>query len=332
MTRNIYLGADVGAAVRLLPDVSAAAQSMWDDVRRTHFARRMRLLAREILAEMPDVIGLQEVARWFCRPDSSADPVEVHSGLRELLDALCAQYAVAVRRTNLSTAHLAPSARVHDPETFRRLWGPQVDLYADKAECWLEVEDVLLVRQRWVPHIVRTGSAGFARRTVLVPGLLEIDRGYVWADLDLDTQAGRCRVVSAHLESGTIRRSAAYRQARQLVRDLDDLSDDVLAFVVVGDFNSDRGGAYWAMRGAGFADTGREDSAPTAIDGTRTAVRGRLFGPDPPRGISILFTERIDYIFVRGCVRSGPARTVGVIPPLASDHAGVVVDLELLDP
>ena len=34
MSRNIYLGADVGVAMELIPDFPAAAQFMWDQVKK----------------------------------------------------------------------------------------------------------------------------------------------------------------------------------------------------------------------------------------------------------------------------------------------------------
>ena len=37
MSRNIYLGADVGVAMKLIPDFKAAAQFMWDQVAATDF-------------------------------------------------------------------------------------------------------------------------------------------------------------------------------------------------------------------------------------------------------------------------------------------------------
>ena len=40
MSRNLYLGADVGVAMKLIPDFSAAAQFMWSQVSATDFAKR----------------------------------------------------------------------------------------------------------------------------------------------------------------------------------------------------------------------------------------------------------------------------------------------------
>ena len=60
MSRNIYLGADVGKALELIPDLPAAAQFMWDQMRTTDFETRAELLADEINQSQPDVIGVQE--------------------------------------------------------------------------------------------------------------------------------------------------------------------------------------------------------------------------------------------------------------------------------
>jgi hypothetical protein len=48
MSRNIYLGSDVGVAMNLLPDFKAAAQFMWDQVELTDFNQRSKVLANEI--------------------------------------------------------------------------------------------------------------------------------------------------------------------------------------------------------------------------------------------------------------------------------------------
>jgi hypothetical protein len=64
MTRNLYLGADVGVAMDLIPDLSAAAQFMWDQVKKTDFNKRAPKLAAEVIALKPDVVGMQEATIW----------------------------------------------------------------------------------------------------------------------------------------------------------------------------------------------------------------------------------------------------------------------------
>ena len=65
MSRNIYLGADVGRALELIPNLPAAAQYMWDQVKQTDFSKRAKILATEIKQSSPDVIGLQEATIWY---------------------------------------------------------------------------------------------------------------------------------------------------------------------------------------------------------------------------------------------------------------------------
>lgn len=67
MTRNLYLGADVGVAMDLIPNLSAAAQFMWDQVKATDFNKRAPKLAAEVIAARPDVIGIQEATIWYCK-------------------------------------------------------------------------------------------------------------------------------------------------------------------------------------------------------------------------------------------------------------------------
>ncbi len=67
MTRNLYLGADVGVAMDLIPNLPAAAQFMWDQVKATNFNNRAPKLAAEVIAARPDVIGIQEATIWFCK-------------------------------------------------------------------------------------------------------------------------------------------------------------------------------------------------------------------------------------------------------------------------
>ena len=73
LSRNIYLGADVGVALELIPDLPAAAQFMWDQVAATDFSRRAPVLARELTSLKPDVVAIQEATQWICRPSILGD-------------------------------------------------------------------------------------------------------------------------------------------------------------------------------------------------------------------------------------------------------------------
>ena len=64
MSRNLYLGSDVAVAMKLIPNMSKAAQFMWDQVAVTDFKKRAKVLANEITQNKPEVIGIQEATRW----------------------------------------------------------------------------------------------------------------------------------------------------------------------------------------------------------------------------------------------------------------------------
>jgi len=73
MTRNIYLGGDITRPIRAALDrtghdgalaLGHANHELREVVDRTDFATRSRLLAQEIAATQPDLVGLQEVALW----------------------------------------------------------------------------------------------------------------------------------------------------------------------------------------------------------------------------------------------------------------------------
>lgn len=66
MSRNIYLGADLGPALRAdsIPEAIDGAGQIYNEIERTNFPERAVPLAREIDRANPDLIGLQEVALW----------------------------------------------------------------------------------------------------------------------------------------------------------------------------------------------------------------------------------------------------------------------------
>ncbi len=351
MTRNLYLGADVGAALDLLPDFPAAAQLMWDQQLSTQFPTRVALLADEAAQARPDVIGLQEAATWSCRrpPFGRVETVLDFTELYlEALRAAGTPYVVAERdgaRASNPGYEIPPIpllTRVHDPETLQPL------LRTDVADCGLVISDVLLVREDLAPDVLAVGTSEYEGRSVVVPIVFEIDRGYAWADLAI---AGTTvRFVTTHLESrwSAGEEPLSAEQARQLVADLADTS---LPLVVVGDFNADprdpvpagapnvegrpeshdlcpeqptplsaeggdpRCNAYWTMRAAGFEDAGPDTLNPA---NATWGASPTLAGPDPDLLRAALengnvsgFTDRLDYVFARNGAVPVRARLVG---------------------
>ena len=87
MSRNLYLGADVGVALELIPNFPKAAQFMWDQVKQTNFSARAPKLAREAAQDRPEIIGVQEATIWYCKKDLFSEKVEVFNFLDEFIAA-----------------------------------------------------------------------------------------------------------------------------------------------------------------------------------------------------------------------------------------------------
>jgi endonuclease/exonuclease/phosphatase family metal-dependent hydrolase len=354
MSRNLYLGADIGVALDVLPDLPAAGDLLWEQVRATDWPTRVERLASEIVQFAPDVIGLQESARWVCRPSIFGSQVDVLNFTEELLAATSAagaDYVVAQAESDRAENQgfkigPLPGVTMEDPETFQPLFGQ------DSAACGFAVNDVLLVRAEHAQGVQRAGTSEYEDRENIVPTVLALDRGYAWADIAL--RGAVVRFVTTHLESqwseGEI--PIAARQAKQLVADLAETTGPL---VVMGDFNSDprdpRGpddsnpadqpvaspqcppqpdrltvqdsrancSAYWTMRKAGYISAGPDDFDPAYATYGASAL---LAGPDPERlaaalaaGNAFGFTDRIDFVFIRNGVRVEAGEVTGQIWP-----------------
>jgi hypothetical protein len=351
MARNLYLGADVGVALDLLPDMPAAAQFMWEQVAATDFSARAPRLAAEAARHEPAVIGLQEATTWRCRPGSVGRTADVFDFTADFLAATReagVEYVVARHdgREAFNEGYAIPAipflSRVEDPGTFQPLFG------RDTATCGFAIADALLVRADLADRVVAAGTSEFRDRYVVAPTVLAIDRGYAWADVAFET--GTVRFVSTHLESlwDPDEPTIGAAQARQLV---DDLADTTLPLVVIGDLNSDPRdprpagarnpglqpeagegcpaqvdqptvataeagcNAYWTLRQADLEDAGPDADDPANLTWGSSAL---LAGPDPARiddalalGNPFGFTDRLDFVLVRGGIEPVGAEVIG---------------------
>ena len=340
VTQNLYLGADLGDALARVPDVAAVAQSLWDQVAATDFPQRVPVLAAEVVAADPAVIGLQEATTWLCTPDAETEPVAVFDFTAEYLDATAAAgsaYAVASSggaeafSPGYAIDPIVGATVVSDPETFGPLFG------TDTASCGFRIADALLVRTDLADDVVAVGIRTYDAVAELVPGFIVVQRGYAWADVNIDGTT--VRFVTTHLESvwdpGAVPNSVT--QSRQLVADLAGVAGPL---VVMGDFNADPrdprpagepnpGGqpeasdacqgracnAYWTMVDAGYTDVGPDATDPA---NATWGADGLLAGPDLDRveaavtaGNPYGYTDRLDYVFVRNGVSVLSAEILG---------------------
>jgi endonuclease/exonuclease/phosphatase family metal-dependent hydrolase len=352
MSRNLYLGADVGVALELIPNFPKAAQFMWDQVKKTNFTARAPKLAREAAQDRPEIIGVQEATIWYCKKDLFSDKVEVFNFLDQFIAAtkgtgvgysLATANNVKAFNPGYSIAAIPYLTKVRDPETFNPIFGQ------DTASCGFTIGDALLVRDDVKDRIIQVGNTEYDATYSIVPTIMTIYRGYTWADFKV--QDSVVRLITTHLESiwdeNKIPNSAL--QAQQLVADLKDAK---MPIVIMGDFNADYrdprpegdpnpgeqpvasetcptpGGAkcnaYSTMIEAGFENASPDAKNPRYFTWGATAL---LNGPDKKRlpfakkfGNQYGFTDRLDYIFTKNTYATVSSKIIGNVWP---DGTGV---------
>ena len=351
MGRNLYLGSDVGEALALLPDLAAAGQFMWDEVQITNFTARAPALAAEAAAAKPAVIGLQEATTWKCTNSLVGGTTTVYDFTEQFMEATAAAGVPYVIAEADGSQALNPGYKigpiprltmVSDPDAFQPLFG------SDTAACGFELADALLVRADLAGAVQAAGTTEFSDAYPIVPWLFEIQRGYAWADIDIE--GATIRFVATHLESlwDENAQNLGPEQARQMVSDLQSTQ---IPLVVMGDFNNDprdprpAGGlnpggqpeagevcqeqvgnptdetalaqcnAYWVMVQAGYTDAGPDSQDPANYTWGSSAL---LAGPDVERvqealemGNNAGWTDRLDYVFVRNGVEVTGAEVIG---------------------
>ncbi len=359
MSRNIYLGADVGRALELIPNLPAAAQYMWDQVKQTDFSKRAKILAREINQSSPDVIGLQEATIWYCKKYPWSKKVEVFNFTEQLLDNLNGRYelvskdGVKALNPGFSINPIPFLTKVNDEQTFNKVFG------RSSAACGFETGDALLVKKSDNLEVIEVGNSEYEDSYSIVPTIMTIYRGYSWADIKVNGVP--TRFVTTHLESlwdeNKVPNSA--KQAMQLVSDL---SNTKMPVIVMGDFNADPRdprskdqsnpgeqpvqsqacqtnaitcNAYLIMSQAGYKDAGPDSLDPKNYTWGMNAL---LTGADSKRLIAAKsmgndygFTDRLDYIFSKNGTESVASEIIGTQGEYGSDHAGVVATIALLN-
>jgi endonuclease/exonuclease/phosphatase family metal-dependent hydrolase len=320
MTRNLYLGADlIPLATTPGDQFEEAAAERYRTVLRNDYRVRVKAMAREIRRHKPDLIGLQEAARWLRGPDGVKDGRTTPANqlvydstdilVRELR-ALGMQYRVAVGRDWFDFE--APTALGFDVRLIQR--------------------DVILVRTGRGARVTAGNALRGGFRDTFDPptpiGVAPQRRG--WVSVDARRGNKRFRFVTTHLEAYSP--EIGDKQAQQLLRQ--PLASRKRTSILVGDLNSD-------PRSGGTDDRGaaRQPSAYRRIAGAgfvnSLPRRNTCCFAEDLRSTSERLDSWIDHIMVRPrarVVRSAIVgnrladRTGGLWP---SDHAGIVATIRL---
>lgn len=301
-TYNLYLGADVTVifGVSSQEDLANRARAVRDQVLATDFVGRAAAIARVLVRERVDLVGLQEVSRWSRTvEDSGEGRVEVWLDFLEaLLEALATEGAGY--DVHACTANFRGGAAI-----------------PGEGETSVLGHNVILVRRGSGVRVTDERVGDFSRTLDIRTGMPELVLNVArsWGLVDVDVHGRSLRFVNTHLEAWDEEVRAAQREEL-----LDAVGDIAGPVVVVGDFNAEpetvgmppEYADAWAVAGDGTGST-----CGQAAD---------LLGPSA-------LASRIDYVWVRDAQVAG-CRVVGERPEdrtasglWPSDHACVVADV-----
>lgn len=321
MTRNLYQGTDFDALLVATPATFAteAAQALLN-IRASRPAERAAAVAREIVRNRVDLVGIQEATIVRTGPIQPFPPnasflpaTNVESdGLQLLLAAL--------RRLGepYEVVAIVPGLDAEIPT------GLGIDAR-------LTVSDAIIARSRSKLELSNIQVQGFLvdRTFTALGGAVQIPNPRGWASVDVEVDGRKFRFATAHLETEDF-----LPQPLQAYDMIHGAGATNLPLVFVGDFNvidttaSDP--TYGLFLNAGFADAWSR-KRPTD-PGLTCCQDADLLNP------TSLFDRRIDLVLFRGAFHVEDIRLVGerpgdrILPPprlWPSDHAGVVATLRI---
>jgi hypothetical protein len=331
MTRNLYLGADLGPviAAETTEDVVTTSGGVLRDVIANDFPTRARGLADEILSTKPDLVGLQEVAYWQTTPITPAGQALTIDYLDLLLSQLNRgpdRYEVVVVQNEFGTETPADANNVPND-------GPGGELADAEVLGKLLMRDVILARTGAGVHTWNASGGNFETLLELEVGgePVAVQRG--WTATDARIRGSHpFHFVNTHLEAFQPLVRAA--QAEELVAPGGPATSD-LPVVLVGDLNSDDDTvsgddqlAYGVLLAAGFVERSTNDPLSCCIDSPLLAVG---------KGGSISdFDHQVDHVMTNDPdrIRLERSEVTGLLPVNGfwdSDHAGVFSALRFQD-
>jgi endonuclease/exonuclease/phosphatase family metal-dependent hydrolase len=310
MSRNLYLGADIIklATAASVDDQKVQASQLYKNVVQTDFPRRAKAIAAEVKTTKPDVIALQEVARYYKGPDGVQNGgTDANQKLNDWLELL---------QKELKADKLSYKV------TSEQLWMNVETAVSEGYDLRLTQSNVVLVKTGKGSAVkFKKDVQGKFKEQLSVPlkdQTVTLSRG--WAGVEATVAGKRFRILAPHAEAYSD--DIATAQFKDLVAR--GAKNKKLTTIIAGDFNSDPAqqgpgsAGYNAVIGAGFNETGKRAATccqDELLDNTTSKLE-----------------TWIDHIVVRPKAKVLKSQVVGTklfdgIWP--SDHAGVVATLRL---
>jgi endonuclease/exonuclease/phosphatase family metal-dependent hydrolase len=348
MTRNLYLGADLGPAIASTSTESfiEANGQILRQVDATNFPVRAKGLAKEILNIEPDLVGMQEVALWRTAPPSLGP---VFSGKPEATTVKYDFLKLLLAQLNKHGRHYRPVVvqNEFDFEAPADANGVRGDgpgggtgvLANAEVNGRLTMRDVILARVHAGVTTKRPEGGNFEHLlSVKVAGSKEVTINRGWTSVVANVRGARFRFLNTHLESFDNRElvpSIRAQQAEELVGGpAVDVPATKLPVVLVGDLNSDTktetapgdGQAYRVLTHAGFRERSTYKPLNCCIEESNFDLTG---------GSASEFDHKVDHIMTNApkqvkLLKSGVTGRKQQNGYWDSDHAGLFSTLNFL--
>jgi endonuclease/exonuclease/phosphatase family metal-dependent hydrolase len=347
MTRNLYLGADLTPAIesKSTSEFIEANGGILRQVEASNFPVRAKGLAKEIIGNEPDLVGLQEVALWRTAPPSLGP---VFSGKPEATTVKYDFLKLLLSQLNKGKNRYRPVV-VQDEFDFEAPadangvpgdgpGGGQGVLANAEINGRLTMRDVILARVGAGVKTFNPKSGHFAHLLVeKVAGSKEINITRGWISVDATVRGSKkFHFVDTHLEAfdpESVYPSVRAQQAAELVEPGGPATSK-LPVILVGDLNSDvrtevkpgDGQAYKVMTKAGFRERAAIKPNGCCIEGSYDLKTG---------GSVADFNHKVDHIMTNAPKQvklissevTGRSKNNGYWD---SDHAGLFSSLNLL--
>lgn len=346
MTRNLYLGADLTPAIesKSTSEFIEANGGIYRQVEATNFPVRAKGLAKEILQNEPDLVGLQEVALWRTAPPSLGP---VFSGKPEATTVKYDFLKLLLAQLNKKKALYKPVV-VQDEFDFEAPadangqpgdgpGGGQGVLANAETNARLTMRDVILKRLHSGVATSNPKSGHFSHLLVeKVAGSKEISVTRGWTSVDAKVRGSKkFHFVNTHLEA--FDNEAEYpsvraQQASELVEPGGPATSG-LPVILVGDLNSDvktevkpgDGQAYRVMKKAGFRERATDKPTGCCIDSSYDLKTGS--NAEMNHKVDHIMTDAPKQVKLLDSKVTGRSKTNGYWD---SDHAGLFSALDLL--